>query len=92
MVKMKILMDMMQLLRRRRRVMESRCIFKKNGRCLALDKTTEGAIKFLPRPKLACVHGNGLYLPHGGDIYHGEDLLFGKSSPFLNIPVLGWHL
>ena len=65
---------------------------QKNGRCFALDKTTDGAIKFQPRPKLAGVHGNGLYLRHGGDIYHGEGLLLGKSSPFRNIPVLGWLL
>ena len=25
---------------------------QKNGRCFALDKTNDGAIKFLPRPKL----------------------------------------
>ena len=65
---------------------------QKNGRCFALDKTTDGAIKFRPRPKLAGVHGNGLYLRRGGDIYHGEGLLLGKSSPFRNIPVLGWLL
>ena len=65
---------------------------QKNGRCFALDKTTDGAIKFQPRPKLAGVNGNGLYLRHGGDIYHGEGLLLGKSSPFRNIPVLGWLL
>ena len=65
---------------------------QKNGRCFALDKTTDGAIKFRPRPKLAGVHGNGLYLRRGGDIYYGDGLLLGKSSPFRNIPVLGWLL
>ena len=66
--------------------------FQKNGRCFALNKTTDGGIKFLPRPKLAAVHGDGLYLRRGSDIYHGEGLLLGKSSPFRNIPLLGWLL
>ena len=66
--------------------------FQKKGRCYALSKTTDGGIKFHPRPKLAGVRGNGLYLRHGSDIYHGEGLLLGKNSPFRNIPVLGWLL
>ena len=66
--------------------------FQKNGRCFALNKTTDGGIKLLPRPKLATVRGNGLYLRHGSDIYHGEGLLLGEKSPFRNIPVLGWLL
>ena len=43
---------------------------QKNGRCFGIDKRTDGAIKFRPRPKLAGVHGNGLYLRLGVDIYH----------------------
>ena len=66
--------------------------FQKNGHCFALTKTTDGGIKFQPRPKLATVSGDGLYLRHGSDIYYGEGLLLGKSSPFRNIPVLGWLL
>ena len=66
--------------------------FQKNGRCFALNKTTDGGIKLLPRPMLAAVHGDGLYLRRGSDIYQGEGLLLGKSSPFRNIPVLGWLL
>ena len=65
---------------------------QKNGRCFALNKTTDGAIKFCPRPKLAGVHGNGLYLRRGGNIQYGEDLLLGKNSHFRKIPVLGWLL
>ena len=65
---------------------------QKNGRCFALNKTTDGGIKLLPRPKLAAVPGDGLYLRRGSGIYHGEGLLLGKSSPFRNIPVLGWLL
>ena len=66
--------------------------FQKDGRCFALNKTTDGGIKLLPRPKLAAVPGDGLYLCRGSDIYHGEGLLLGKSSPFRNIPILGWLL
>ena len=65
---------------------------QKNGRCFSLDKTTDGGIKFLRRPKLATVSGDGFYLRRGSDIYHGEGVLLGKSSPFRNIPVLGWLL
>ena len=66
--------------------------FQKKCRCYALSKTTDGGIKFRPRPKLDGVHGNGLYLRHGSDIYHGEGLFLGKNSPFRNIPVLSWLL
>ena len=62
---------------------------QKKGRCFALNKTTDGAIKFCPRPKLAGVHGNGLYLRRGGDLYCGEGLFLGKNSPFCNVPILG---
>ena len=65
---------------------------QKKGRCYTLSKTTDGGIKFQPRPKLPGVHGNGLYLRRGSDIYHGEGLLLGKNSPFRNISVLGWLL
>ena len=58
---------------------------QKNGRCFALNKTTDGAIKFIPRPKLAGVHGNGLYLRHGGDIHYGEGLFFWKYI-FIPLP------
>ena len=65
---------------------------QKNGRCFALNKTTDGAIKFCPRHKLAGYHGCGLYLRRGGDIQYGEGLLLGQNSPFRRIPVLGWLL
>ena len=65
---------------------------QKNGRCFDLSKTAHGGINLLPRPKLAGVRGDGLYLRHGSDIFHGEGLLLGKKSPFRNIPVLGWLL
>ena len=85
-------MDMIQLLRRRRGQGIKKMYLQKNGRCFALDKTADGAIKFIPRPKLASVHGNGLYLRHGGDKHYGEGVLFGENSHFHKIPVLGWLL
>ena len=65
---------------------------QKNGRCFALSKTVCGEIHLQPRPKLTGVRGEGLYLRHGSDIFHGEGLLLGEKSPFRNIPVLGWLL
>ena len=65
---------------------------QKKGRCFSLNKTMDGGIKLRPRPKLAGVHGDGLYLRHGSNIFHGEGLILGKNSPFKNIPVLGWIL
>ena len=65
---------------------------QKKDRCYELNKTMDGGIKLRPRPKLAGVRGDGLYLRHGSDIYHGEGLLLGERSPFRNIPVLGWIL
>ena len=32
---------------------------------------------------------NGLYLKHDGQIFRGEGILFGKNSPFKDIPILG---
>ena len=58
----------------------------------ALAKTTDGAIKFCPRPKIAGYQGNGLYIRRGRDIHYGEGLLLGKNSPFCNTPVLEWLL
>ena len=65
---------------------------QKKGRCYALNKTMDGGIKLRPRPKLAGVHADGLYLRHGSNIFHGEGLILGKNSPFRNIPILGWIL
>ena len=65
---------------------------QKKGHCYALNKTTDGGIKFVPRPKLTGVRGDGLYLRRGSGIYHGEGLILGDKSPFRNIPILGWIL
>ena len=64
---------------------------QKDGRCFDVQKTGRG-ITFTPRPKLAGIRGNGLYLRVGSDIYDGHGLILGPRSPFKNIPILGWIL
>ena len=64
---------------------------QKQGRCFGLEKCGNG-LKFVPRPKLAGVHGDGLYLRVGSGIYDGQGLILGSKSPFKNIPILGWIL
>ena len=65
---------------------------QKDGRCFGLQRHGRKGINFTPRPLLAGVHGNGLYLRAGSSIYNGEGLLLGPQSPFKKIPILGWIL
>ena len=65
---------------------------QKDGRCFGLKRCDCNGIKFTPRPTLAGVRGNGLYLRAGSSIYPGEGLLLGPQSPFKKIPILGWIL
>ena len=64
---------------------------QKDGRCFGFEKCGRG-VKFTPRPRLAGIRGNGLYLRAGSSIYPGEGLLLGPKSPFKKIPILGWLL
>ena len=64
---------------------------QKDGRCFGIRKNGKG-ITFTPRPRLAGIRGNGLYLRVGSSIYDGEGLLLGPRSPFKKIPILGWIL
>ena len=64
---------------------------QKHGRCFGLDKCGNG-LKFTPRPKLAGIQGDGLYIRVGSRVYHGQGLILGSKSPFRNIPILGWLL
>ena len=61
---------------------------QKQGRCFGLEKCGNG-LRFLPRPKLAGIRGDGLYLRVGSGIYDGQGLTLGPKSPFKNIPILG---
>ena len=64
---------------------------QKHGRCFALQKCGNG-LKFTPRPKLAGIGGDGLYLRAGSRAYEGQGLILGANSPFKNIAILGWLL
>jgi len=68
---------------------------QKDGRCFHLQKSGVGVgrgMTLTPRPRLAGVRGDGLYLRVGSSIYDGHRLILGPSSPFKNIPILGWIL
>ena len=68
---------------------------QKDGRCFHLQKSGVGVgrgMTLTPRPRLAGVRGDGLYLRVGSSIYDGHGLILGPSSPFKNIPILGWIL
>ena len=64
---------------------------QKNGRCFGVRRVGSG-IHLSPRPMIAGIRGNGLYLRRGTSIYDGRGLLLGSSSPFKNIPILKWIL
>ena len=64
---------------------------QKQGRCFGLEKCGNG-LRLIPRPKLAGIRGDGLYLRVGSGIYDGRGLILGPKSPFKNIPILGWIL
>ena len=64
---------------------------QRNGKCYRV-KLVEGNGLFLS-PHGRCVAvGDGLFLKQGHNVYDGEGLLFGRNSPFKNIPILGWLL
>ena len=37
-------------------------------------------------------HTDGIYVQDGPNVHDGKGILFGKNSPFRNIPILGWLL
>ena len=70
-----------------------RCYLQKNGRCFAIRAANGGGgIHFSPRPLLAGIRGDGLYLRMGSSVYNGNGLLMGPHSPFRRIPILKWIL
>ena len=70
----------------------SRIYLQKNGRCFNVQSSAGNGLFISPRPQLADVGGNGLYLRVGSSIYDGKGLLLGPHSPFKNIPILKWIL
>ena len=49
-------------------------------------------IHLSPRPLLAGILGDGLYLRMGSSVYDGKGLLLGPHTPFRNLPILKWIL
>ena len=64
----------------------------KNGRSYRVQSTKCDGLYLSPHRTPTGVHGDGLYLKHGNNIYDGRGLILGKNSPFKNIPILGWIL
>ena len=62
---------------------------QKNGRCFNVRRIGTG-ICLRPRPMLAGVYGNGLYIRRCSSIYDGEGLLLGPS--FRSRSIVGWIL
>ena len=76
--------------RRRFRLCKGRKIYlQKNKRCFHIQKKGS-SILFTPRPRMAGVQGDVLYLRDGSSIYGGEDLLLGARSPFKKVQILEW--
>ena len=71
----------------------SRIYLQKNGRCFNVRAGGgRRGIHLSPRPLLAGVGGDGLYIRVGSRVYDGKGLLLGPRSPFRNIPILKWIL
>ena len=64
---------------------------QRNGKCYRV-KLVEGDGLFLRPHGRRVATGDGLFLKQGHNVYDGEGLLFGRNSPFKNIPILGWLL
>ena len=62
----------------------------KSGHCVKVQPDVKGrGLRLTPsRTSLAGVHGDGLYLKRGSQVYDGQGLIFGRNSPFKNIPIL----
>ena len=67
----------------------------KSGHCIKVDPVKGNGLYLQPHHSLddgGAVRSDGLYLKRGSSVYSGEGLILGKSSPFKNIPILGWLL
>ena len=62
----------------------------KSGHCVKVEPIVKGrGLRLTPsRTSLVGVRGDGLYLKRGSQVYDGQGLLFGRNSPFKNIPIL----
>ena len=59
----------------------------KSGHCVKVEPTKGNGLRLTSKTFLG-VHGDGLYLKRGSQIYDGTGLLLGCNSPFKNIPIL----
>ena len=61
----------------------------KSGHCVKVEPTKGKGLRLTPnRSNLIGVHGDGLYVKRGSQVYDGRGLLLGRNSPFKNIPIL----
>ena len=65
---------------------------QKQGRCFRLERNGSTGMTLTPRPRIANIHDDGLYVRVGSGVYDGRGLILGPRSPFKNIPILGWLL
>ena len=66
---------------------------QKHGKCFRLQRNGGSTgMTLTPRPRIAKIHEDGLYVRVGSGIYDGRGLILGPRSPFKNIPILGWLL
>ena len=71
-------------------LLEMDAIYTNTVNATKYRKMKGNGLYLAPHPPFA--EGDGLSLKHGNDISFGAGLLMGKSSPFKNIPILGWLL
>ena len=68
----------------------------KRGHCIKVDPVKGNGLYLRSYPSRSGDMGDGLYLKRGGSMQtigtSGDGLILGKSSPFKNIPILGWIL
>ena len=66
----------------------------KSGHCVKVEATKGRGLRLTPSSRTSMTdgmrqrYGDGLYLKRGSHVYDGRGLLFGKNSPFKNIPIL----
>ena len=68
-----------------------RAYLQKNGRCFDVHRDSN-ELHLAPRPVLAGVSGNGLYIRVSSRVYNGKGFLLGPRRPFRSIPILLWIL
>ena len=60
----------------------------KSGHCVKIEPTKGKGLRLSPSRVSALPIGDGLYWKQGSQVHDGRGLLFGRNSPFKNIPIL----